>query len=120
MDGRREAGPEEDGCHKLEDTCTQKRRLEDDREGGQGPIRTVEPWSSSSLQLKEYPEDEGIKFSRNPDKCLRDYSASPQKILFFILQKQICPYPRRRNMWENGGYLRLFLTSTTDEDEWSF
>ena len=32
----------------LEDTCTQKRRLEDGREGGQGPTRTVEPWSSSS------------------------------------------------------------------------
>ena len=47
MDGRREGGPEEDGCHKLEDTCTQKRRLEDGREGGQGPTRTVEPWSSS-------------------------------------------------------------------------
>ena len=48
MDGRREGGPEEDGCHKLEDTCTQKRRLEDGREGGQGPTRTVEPCSSSS------------------------------------------------------------------------
>ena len=45
MDGRRERGPEEDGCHKLEDTCTQKRRLEDGREGGQGPTRTVEPWN---------------------------------------------------------------------------
>ena len=33
---------------KLEDTCTQKRRLEDGREGGQGPTRAVEPWSSSS------------------------------------------------------------------------
>ena len=56
-----EGGPEEDGCHKLEDTCTQKdgchkledtctqkRRLENGREGGQGPTRTVEPWSSSS------------------------------------------------------------------------
>ena len=49
MDGRREGGPEEDGCHKLEDTCTQKRRLEDGREGGQGPTWTVEPWSSSSI-----------------------------------------------------------------------
>ena len=48
MDGRREGGPEEDGCHRLEDTCTQKRRLEDGREGGQGPTRTVEPWSSAS------------------------------------------------------------------------
>ena len=48
MDGRCEGGPEEDGCHKLEDTCTQKRRLEDGREGGQGTTRTVEPWSSSS------------------------------------------------------------------------
>ena len=48
MDGRREGGPEEDGCHKLEDTCTQKRRLEDGREGDQGPTRTVEPWSSSN------------------------------------------------------------------------
>ena len=48
MDGRREGGPEGDGCHKLEDTCTQKRRLEGDREGGQGPTRTVESWSSSS------------------------------------------------------------------------
>ena len=44
----REGGPEEDGCHTLEDTCTQKRRLEDGREGGQGPTGTVEPWSSSS------------------------------------------------------------------------
>ena len=34
--------------YRLEDTCTQKRRLEDGREGGQGPARTVEPWSSSS------------------------------------------------------------------------
>ena len=68
VDGRREGGPQEDGCHrledtctqkdrchkledmctqkdgchKLEDTCTQKRRMED------GPTRTVEPWSSSS------------------------------------------------------------------------
>jgi len=48
VDGRREGGPEEDGCHKLEDTCAQKRRLEDGCEGGQGPTRTVEPWSSSS------------------------------------------------------------------------
>ena len=32
MDGRREGGPEEDGCHKLEDTCAQMRRLEDGRE----------------------------------------------------------------------------------------
>ena len=48
MDGRRERGPEEDGYHRLEDTCTQKRRQEDGREGGQGPTRTVEPWSSSS------------------------------------------------------------------------
>ena len=39
---------EEDGCHKLEDMCTQKRRMQDGREGGQGPTRTVEPWSSSS------------------------------------------------------------------------
>ena len=31
------------GRHKLEDTCTQKRGLEDGREGGQGPTRTVEP-----------------------------------------------------------------------------
>ena len=49
MDGRCEGGPEEDGCHKLEDTCTQKRRLEDGREGGQGPTRTVEPCSSNIL-----------------------------------------------------------------------
>ena len=48
VDGRCEGGPEEDGCHKLEDMCTQKRRLEDGREGGQGPTRTVEPWNSSS------------------------------------------------------------------------
>ena len=48
MDGRREGGPEEDGFHKLEDICTQNRRLEVAREGGQGPTRTVEPWSSSS------------------------------------------------------------------------
>ena len=48
MDGRREGGPEEDGCHKLADTFTQKRRLEDRREGRQGPASTVEPWSSSS------------------------------------------------------------------------
>ena len=48
MDGRSEGGLENDGCHKLKDTCTQKRRLEDSREGGQGPTRTVEPWSSSS------------------------------------------------------------------------
>jgi len=39
---------EEDGCHKLEDTCTQNRRLEDGSEGGQGATGTVEPWSSSS------------------------------------------------------------------------
>ena len=44
---RSEGGPEEDGCHKLEDTCTQKRGLEDGREGGQGPTRTVQPCSSS-------------------------------------------------------------------------
>ena len=49
MDGRREGGSEEDGCHKLEETCTQKRRQEDGREGGQGTTRTVEPWSSSSI-----------------------------------------------------------------------
>ena len=55
----REGGPEEDGCHRLEDTCTQKdgchrledtctqkRRLEDGREGGQGPTKTGEPLSS--------------------------------------------------------------------------
>ena len=48
MDGRCEGGPEGQGCHKLEDTCTQKRWLEDGREGGQGPTRFVEPWSSSS------------------------------------------------------------------------
>ena len=47
MDGRREGGPEEDGCNKLEVTCTQKRRMEDGREGGQGPTRTAEPLSSS-------------------------------------------------------------------------
>ena len=51
MDGRYEGGPEEDGCHKLEDTCTQKRRLEDGREEGQGPTRAVEPWSSSSSMM---------------------------------------------------------------------
>jgi hypothetical protein len=34
VDGRCEGGPEEDGCHELEDTCTQKRRLKDGREGG--------------------------------------------------------------------------------------
>ena len=44
---RRAGGPEEDGCHKLEDTCTQKRRQEDGREGGQGLTRTIQPWSSS-------------------------------------------------------------------------
>ena len=49
VDGRREGGPEENWCHKLEDKCTQKRRLEDDREGGQGPTRTVEPCISSSM-----------------------------------------------------------------------
>ena len=48
MDGRREGGPEEDGCHKLKDTCANKTRLEDGCEGGQGPTRTVEPWSNSS------------------------------------------------------------------------
>ena len=32
----------------MEDTCAQKRRLEDGREGGQWPKRTVEPQSSSS------------------------------------------------------------------------
>ena len=48
MEGGPEGGPEEDGRHRLENTCTQKRRLEDGREGGQGPTRTVEPWSSSS------------------------------------------------------------------------
>ena len=52
VDGRPEGGPEEDGCHKLEDTCTQKRRLEDGREGSQGPTRTVEPWSSSRSFLQ--------------------------------------------------------------------
>jgi len=40
-------GRPEDRCHKLEDMCTQNRRLEDGREGGRGPTRTVEPWSSS-------------------------------------------------------------------------
>ena len=32
VDGRREGGPEEDGCYRLEDTCTQKdgcHKLED-------------------------------------------------------------------------------------------
>ena len=53
MDGRRDGGPEEDGCHKLEDTCTHKRRLEYGREGGQGRTRTVESCSSSS-SLKGY------------------------------------------------------------------
>ena len=48
MDGRREGGPEKDGCHKLQVACAQKRRLEDGCEGGQGPTRTVEPWSISS------------------------------------------------------------------------
>ena len=48
MDGPREGGPEEDGCYRLEDMCTQKRRLEDGREGGQGATGTVEPCSSSS------------------------------------------------------------------------
>ena len=48
MDGQREGGPEEDGCHRLEDTCTQKRRLEDGHDGGQGPTRTVVSWGSSS------------------------------------------------------------------------
>jgi len=42
VDGR-EGGPEEVGCHRLEDTCTQKRRLEDGRDGGQGATRTVQP-----------------------------------------------------------------------------
>ena len=51
LSSRREGGTEEDWCHKLEDTCTQKRRLEDGREGGQGPTRTVEPWSSSSSRV---------------------------------------------------------------------
>ena len=32
----------------LEDTCKQKRGLEDGREGGQGPTRNVEPWNNSS------------------------------------------------------------------------
>jgi len=27
-------GPEEDGCHTLEDMCAQKRQLEDGHEGG--------------------------------------------------------------------------------------
>jgi len=55
VDGRREGGPEEDGYHKLEVTCTQKRRLEDGHEAGQGPTRTVEPWSSSSsYKLEAY------------------------------------------------------------------
>ena len=48
MDGPREGGPGENGCYTLEDTCTQKGRLEDGCEGGQGPTRTVEPWISSS------------------------------------------------------------------------
>jgi len=54
VDLRRDGVPEEDRCHKLEDTCTQKRRLEDVREGGQGPTRTVEPWGSSRgcLQIR--------------------------------------------------------------------
>jgi hypothetical protein len=43
IDGRREGGPEEVGCYRLEDTCTQKRRLEDGRDGGQGATRTVQP-----------------------------------------------------------------------------
>jgi hypothetical protein len=41
VDGRCEGGPEKDGCHELEDTCAQMRRLEDGREGGQGRTRTV-------------------------------------------------------------------------------
>jgi hypothetical protein len=45
VDGQCEVGPEEDGCHELEDMCSQKRRLEDGHEGDQGPTRTVEPWS---------------------------------------------------------------------------
>ena len=51
MDGRREGGTEEDGCHKLKETCTQKGRLEDGHEGGQGTTRTVEPWNSSSSSI---------------------------------------------------------------------
>jgi len=31
-------------------TYTQKRRLEDGCEGGQGPTRTVQSWSSSSIK----------------------------------------------------------------------
>ena len=57
MNGRREGGPEEVGCHKLEDTCAQKRRLEDGREGGQGPTRTVEPWSSSRKYSIALPDN---------------------------------------------------------------
>ena len=69
VDGRREGGPEEDGCHKLEDTCTQKRRMEDGREGGQGPKRTVEPWSSSSSSNKT-PLDEGSARRRDLYRCV--------------------------------------------------
>ena len=47
----REGGPEEDGCHGLEDTCTQKGRLEDGSGGGQGATGTVEPWSSKNSPI---------------------------------------------------------------------
>ena len=65
MDGRRVGGPEEDGCHKLEDTCTQKRRLEDGREGGQGPTGTVEPWSSSSKKDLQYTTTADCSWEEN-------------------------------------------------------
>ena len=71
MDGRREGRPEEDGCHKLEDTCTPKRRLEDGREGGQGPTRTVEPWSSSSIGYWSQSRDDQLSPKQRTAKVNR-------------------------------------------------
>ena len=63
---------EEDGCHKLEDTCTQERRLVDGRGGGQGATGTVEPWSSSSSSssIASHPNEDvdWIQLAQDRDK----------------------------------------------------
>ena len=56
----------------MENTCTQKRRLEDSLEGGQGPTRTVEPWSSSKIIIaKAAFNKKNTLFTRKLDLNLR-------------------------------------------------
>ena len=95
VDGRREGGPEEDGGHRLEDTCTQKGRLEDGREGGQGPTRSVEPWSSS-IRQKMGAQNIVMEIKRYQKKWLQHV----QRMDTNRLPKQALQYKpkRRRNI----------------------